>query len=341
MQATWRRWGLSTISLAQWLRTSITLLCVGVSAADGSAMLVVPGAAALLLLDLLPRPRSQGRAWLLLGLAVSTGTVVVALDRTTAALPFLIITAFQAGERCGTRCVVAERAVAGAALLAWMTSGLAHTAMPGNRLLEVWQWWLLGAALGLLTAFSQHVQPTVVDVQHAAAREAARLSGRLQRVARELPLGLDASAVAQNLMDEVFGLVDADISAVLLKVDSQTASPLALRGATRLPWRDPARSRGALHDAWVAERVTVDVRPPDPDGRRAGSAMLCLPVRLDGRPMTALLVVERRRPEPFSDAEVRAADQATHWVAPQLTAALHFGELERLGHGVRARAARA
>ena len=115
------------------------------------------------------------------------------------------------------------------------------------------------------------MQPaTLESQQRLAAIEAVRLSGQLQSVAKQLPLGLDAAAVAQTLLDEVYAVAPVDVCAVLLRVDEDTASPLALRGATRLPWRDPIRSEGALHQGWCEQSLVLQVRDADAAGPAAG-----------------------------------------------------------------------
>ena len=258
-----------------------------------------------------------------------TLTVGLSVAYTPAALPLLLVTAFRAGETLDGRQVLLERLACAVATPFWLVV-LSRSNVDQNQLLvPLIQWWTLGLALGLLAAWAKRVQPSTPEsIQRLAAVEASRLSGQLQSIAKQLPLGLDATAVGQALLDDVYALTSVDICAVLLRVDDLTASPLALRGATRLPWRDPIRSEGALHQAWSGQEVVVHVRAADGSGRRHGSSMLCVPILAD-RTMIALLVLERRTTTGFVEADVARVQQVADFVAPHLQAALRFGELQR------------
>lgn len=318
------------VGLGPWLRVALALLVVVVAIVDGEAATVLPGTLALVATDVLPSGLASPRARIAVGLVFATLTVGLSVGHTLAALPLLLFTAFRTGELLDARSVMVER-LASAAALGLVTGVLTRPFGDGHQsVVPLIQWWTLGLGLGLLAAWANRVQPTDLEAtQLAAAREAARLSGRLQTVARDLPLGLDASAVAQTLLDAVFTRIQVDVCAVLLRVDDNTASPLALRGATRLPWRDPIRSTGALHESWTEQRVTVEVRDADQDGRRRGSSLLCVPVTDERRLMIAILVLERRTGHPFGARDIAAVEGAVNWIAPQLEAALHFGELQR------------
>lgn len=313
------------------LRVALMALVIAVAAAENRAASIVPGTVGMLVLELLP----IGLGWLKTRLAVELliGSLTVGLSvvYSQAALPLLLITAFRAGDTLGLRAVLAERLACAAATPLWLALLARSDVNRQEQLVPIVQWWTLGLALGLLAAWANRLQPASPEAaQRMAAFEAVRLSGRLASLARQLPLGLDAPAVAQTLLDEVYGTTPVDVCAVLLRVNDDTASPLALRGATRLPWRDPIRSEGALHDAWSTQEAVVQVRAADTDGRRRGSSMLCLPIRPDrDREMLALLVLERRTTDGFDGHDLAQVQHVADMVAPQLQAALRFGELQR------------
>ena len=317
------------VGFGSLLRVAIDVLVVAVAVAGGHPASVLPGALAIVLVELLPA--GHWSPWLRIAVGVLAASLTVALSviYTPAALPLLLLTAFLAGEMLDGRSVLVERVACAAATLTWLLLFSPPGHALGKPLTSLIQWWALGLALGLLAAWANRVQPAdPVAAQRQAALEATRLSGRLQTIAQRLPLGLDPAAVAQTLLDDVYGLTTVDVCAVLLQVDEHTASPLALRGATRLPWRDPNHSEGALHEAWTGHQVVAQVREPDLDGRRRGSSMACFPIT-ENKTMLALLVLERRTVIPFSDEEIAEVQAAADWLAPQLQAALHFGELQR------------
>jgi signal transduction histidine kinase len=317
------------VVLSQRLRIAIALFCVVVALAEGDAIAVAPGALAVVLIELLLPQRRAPRVRLVLTAAVAVLTVAASAGDTEAAMPLLLLGAFRAAESLGLRALLLERATSSVLVLGSVVVALDRSSVSLSQICALAQWLGLGLALGLLVVWNRQVKAEPSRSERAMALEAARLAGRLQRLARELPLGLDAPTVAQTLLDEAQSLLDVDVCAVLQRLDHQTASPLALRAAQRLPWRDPVRSVGALHEAWVGCMVTSDLREKDgPDGRRRGSALLCVPVLGVRRDMIALMVLERRTAVAFTAEEVLLAEHAASWVAPQLEAALHFSELQ-------------
>jgi signal transduction histidine kinase len=311
------------------LRVALIALVIAVAVGEDRSASIVPGAAAMLALELLPAGFGWNRTRLAVELVVASLIVGLSVGYSQAALPLLLITAFRAGDVLGLRAVLVERLACGVATPLWLGLLARSDVNRSGQLIPLLQWWTLGLALGLLAAWANRLQPASPEAaQRLAAQEAARLSGRLASVARHLPLGLDAPAVAQTLLDEIYAITTVDVCAVLLRVNEDTASPLALRGATRLPWRDPIRSEGALHEAWATGEAVVQVRPADADGRRRGSSMLCLPIRED-KEMLALIVLERRTTDGFDDMDIARVQHTADLVAPQLQAALRFGEVQR------------
>jgi signal transduction histidine kinase len=317
-----------SLGIPQRLRLAMAAFCVVVAMAQRHAVVVVAGALALVLIEVAWPQRHAVRARIGSTAVVAALAAGLSVGTTEAGLPLLLLAAFQAAEQAGLRTLLVERA-ASCLLVAGGVLALNGSSVTLTEICALAQWLGLGLVLGLLVVWNRRVTSESSGTERAMALEAARLAGRLQRLARELPLGLDAPTVAQTLLDEAQSLLDVEVCAVLQRVDDHTASPLALRAAQRLPWRDPVRSVGALHDAWVSREVRTDVRQKDgPDGRRRGSALLCVPVIGVRRDMIALMVLERRTAVAFTDEEIVLAEHAASWVAPQLEAALHFGELQ-------------
>jgi signal transduction histidine kinase len=316
------------LGLALWLRVGLALLVIAMAVGERHPASVLPGTAALLLVEVVPTDLASRRTQVVASAVICALTVGLSVRFTQAALPLLLFPAFRVGEEGRARTVLIERLGSGVAVLAVMELLGRPSSDPWPDRESVLQWWFLGLALGLLVSLANHVQPASLEsTQHAAARTAVRLSGRLKEVARDLPLGLDASAVAQTLLDATYADVDVDVCAVLVVTDPSTVSPIALRGAARLPWRDPLRRGGTLQQALETQTAVREIRPEDRDGRRRGSSTLCLPILVD-RSVVGLLVLERRGVRSFTDREVALAAEAVEWVAPQLQAAVFFSELQ-------------
>jgi signal transduction histidine kinase len=260
---------------------------------------------------------------------LAAATVLGTSAQGAAALPLLIVAAFRAGERGRMRDVVATVALTAAATAAGWYS-LAAAVPVGDLVVDTLQWLTLAAGVGLLQAVSVGRAADSLDV--LAAREAASLATQLTELARSLPNGLHAPAVAEALLEAA---VDpdaaapiADRAAVLVRRDEQVASPLAVRGSHRVPWRDPVRSEGTPARAWRTRTTVSEVRPADVDGRRRGSAMLCVPLLDAGGELLGLLVLERLAPVAFDADARRCAERAAARYSPHLQAALLFGELQ-------------
>ncbi len=333
-RGTWWRF-----SLATRLRCAIAVLSLAVAAAEGHALDVLPWAAAVIALEFLGERRRGPRSdrTVLYGLcAVVVLAVVLTLDDTVAVLPLLLVPAYRAGEQHGRAEAASIPLVlgAGAAFAAWWHRD-------DVALAAVVQWWALAVGLAQLGAWGRRVEEDRAQPDTSAAREAGRLLSRLQDLARQLPTGLDVPAVATMLIDDIKERVPADRAAVLVRVADDQVSPVALVGAERLPWRDPVRSAGTMHEAWTQEKVVHDLRPPDVNGRRKGSAMLALPLADLGGELLGLVVLDRTSPVPFSPEEVALAADAARRLAPHLQAALAFAELRHVSEvGERERLAR-
>lgn len=313
------------LSLAARLRLVIAAGCA-VLAVVQNVPLVVAGSAAVALTELAGR-----RSWRVATYpeAVTAAAVVVATaPHGSAGLPLLLLAIFRAGDVGRPRDVAGVTALTAATLTAgWLM--LPRYPLPGEPLVTDSAVWLaLAAGLGMLQCLSLLQAKRDPSGTELAAREATYLVHRLDELVRRLPHGLHAPAVADELLDAVLACASGDRAAVLVRRDDDIASPLVVRGADRVPWRDPVRSAGTPSTAWRNRSTVADVRRPETSGRRHGSAILCIPLLDADDALMGLVVVERLRATPYDAAEVSAAEQAVVRLTPHLQAALMFSELQ-------------
>ena len=288
--------------------------------------LAIAGAAFVALAEL-----AGARSWRLATSlqAVLAAVVVVTTTRQgSAALPLLLLAVFRAGDRGRPRDVLGVTGISATTLLVgWLP--LHQYAESGRTMVSDGVVWLgLAAGFGMLQCLSLRRAEQDMSGSERAAQEAAHLVYRLGRLVHRLPSGLHAPDVADELLDTVFASVVVDRAAVLVRCGDDVASPLVVRGSDRVPWRDPVRSPGAPSVAWRTHATVTDVRPHDSDGRRRGSAMLCVPLLDADRDLIGLLVLERLAPAPFNAAEVSCTERAVSRLAPHLQAAVMFGDLQ-------------
>lgn len=316
----------STIPLATRLRLAVVVGCI-VLAVTQNAPFVAVGA---LLVGAGEAVRA--RRWLAATYAQSVVAPVTVLATTLTAghigpaWPLLLVPAFRAGDRGRRRDVLTAVAVSAAALASGWLVLTALVAPMAGLAPGALQWLTLAATVGLLQAASLQRDEVSLDV--AAAREAATLAAQLADLVRRLPHGLHAPAVAEAVLDVALEAAPADRAALLVRQDQDVASPLAVRGAARVPWRDPVRCDGTPARAWRGRSTCAEVRQPDDDGRRHGSAMLCVPLLDAQGDLVGLLVLERSAARAFEAAEVAAIEAVARRFSPQVQAALLFGDLQ-------------
>lgn len=271
------------------------------------------------------------RVWRLAacGQAVTAAiAVLVTVPRATAALPLLLLAVFRAGDVGQPRDVVAATTATAVTLLGGWQASHAGAHLPGRLIAGAAVWIGLAAGLGMLQCLCLRQTGRVDSATEYAAREAADVVHRLGQLVRQLPNGLHAPAVAGELLDAVLAGVPGDRAAVLVRRDGDIASPLVVRGAERVPWRDPVREPGTPAIAWRTRTAVTEVRLQDGQGRRHGSAMLCLPLLDVDDVLIGLVVIERLSPTAFTDAEVACAVRSAGRLSPHLQAALMFGDLQ-------------
>ncbi len=323
--------GFRRLRLSTVLRCAMALLSLLGVVVDGGGPLVVPVVVAVLLLELLAErfPRLAIAALALQTVAV---TVVVVDASSPMVLPLLLVPAYRAGEQHGSRAAVVVGLTTGAAAV----SAQVPRDEPGIAV----QWAVLALVLGLLGAWNRRVEGEARRAGVPAAREAGRLLGRVQDLARQLPTGLDVPAVASLLLEEA-AAVGADRGAVLVRSDD-AVTPVALLGVDRVPWRDPLTSPGTPHDAWHGRKVVRDVRLPDSaEGRRQGSSMLAVPLADRDDELLGLLVLERETAWGFGAKEQEQVELVCERYVAHLHAAMAFSRLRHVAEvGERERLAR-
>lgn len=188
------------------------------------------------------------------------------------------------------------------------------------------EWVLLQVAIGVVASWALSLaRPEEPDA--AGYAEAHALLAQLHRVARGLPVGLDAGTAAQSLLDDISRQVPSMRSGVLVQTAAGGALvPMAVRGVRRVPWRTPLSEAGPLREAWQSGRPVIDRRRPDIAGRRNGGAVVVAP--LTGTAGTfGLVVLESGAPDAFTDSEVAVLAAAARRMSMRLETSLLFDEV--------------
>lgn len=310
----------------------MALLSLGGVVVVDDDRLLVAAVVAVLVLELLAErfPRLAVPVLVLQTVAVTT---VVIDAPSPMALPLLLVPAYRAGEQHGTAAALVVGLVTGAPAVG------AELGRGEEAGVEA-QWAVLALVLGLLGAWNRRVEGEARRAGVPAAREAGRLLGRVQDLARQLPTGLDVPAVASLLLEEA-GAVGADRGAVLVRSDD-SVTPVALLGVDRVPWRDPLTAPGTPYDAWHSRKVVRDVRLPDSaEGRRQGSSMLAVPLADRDDELLGLLVLERETAWGFGAQEQQQVELVCERYVAHLHAAMAFSALRHVAEvGERERLAR-
>ncbi len=314
---------LIALPLATRLRLGIAVGCGVLATAERLGHVVV-----ILVLLVLLTEVIDGPAWMYATTAqalLAGVTVVSAAGVSRGMLPLLLLASFRAGDRGRRRHVMIATASSLMALGTswWLSPG---SAPGGEFTTDALQWLGLATALGLLQSWSiGFVRP---GTSEQAAAEATLLVARLQDLVLQLPNGLHAPAVADELLDAALALAPCDRGAVLVRVHENVASPLVLRGCDRVPWGDPVQTPGTPARAWASKQTVVDVRHPETNGRRGGSTMICVPLLTADDVLIGLVVIERLGDEPISDTQIADVERAVCRYGPQLQAALLFSDLQ-------------
>lgn len=313
------------------VRLALLALCVVLLALAGPFreglpwLLVFAAAGALACMRTAPRPVLM--IFAALEVVVVCLGIVATGGSTSALLPYVVAPLAATGYLFGNRGAVLATAVAAGVLVG-------GELVPGSErspldLSVLGQWLALGLGGGLLGAWAERLASLPPPGAQPQFFEAQRLLAELRSVAQDLPGGLDAAAAAENLLEGASAIVDIDRGIVLAVYESaDNLVPLAVRGVDRVPWRDPVNEPGTLARAWESSTTVLDVRPADPEGgRRAGSALLVLPLlSVTGRRL-GLVALESYRLDAFSPDLVAALEEHVETESVRVETALLFADL--------------
>lgn len=262
--------------------------------------------------------------WPVTGALIAAAGVPWTGGASSPLLPYLLTTGLAVGLTGGVYALVlAEGAIAGVLLV----GGVLHHAPggAGSDAVAGAEWVLLSLAVGLVGIWSQRLtyQPPRDEYD-----ETRRLLEQLRGLTRQLSGGLDAASAAEALLDRCWRVAPHHRAAVVVEPHDGAFVPLAVTGASRVPWRAPLHKDGPLKQAWTTGTVVLDRRQQDLDGRRHGSTLLALPLLSSGRPF-GLVIVESYDPAAFSEAEVEALRSTVAGAVGQLETAVLFEEVRR------------
>lgn len=253
------------------------------------------------------------------------------------AQPLIVIPVLHAGLRFGARGALVGAAIGGASGVA---ASLLRLGLEDRDPLSLVLIWTLGAALvGLLGALSHRleVESAAPTVDPSLAAEAGMLLRRLHELADSLDTGFDAPASAEMALQDLAGRTRSARSAILVGYGSDPAVPLAIRGADRAPWPDPAETGSVLWEAWHEEKPILTSW----DGDLVDRSVIAVPLRDETGKRMGLLVADRPAVTPFSPEDLEAAKEVAATHASHIDLSVVFASLrERAGLEERERLAR-
>ena len=264
------------------------------------------------------------RRWRPLMEAATAALLVTASDPyDPSLLPYLVVPSLSAGLLGGWTLAIITAGGTGLVLLlrgAIVPDGLAGT----EYLVDVTQWTLLAAAVGLLAAWIRRVQ-SVRPSDAASYREAARLLTQLRDLSRELSGGLDVVALGTALLDSVRDDLGADRGWVF----AYRPGGLPLAIASSPPGEaliDASLTKGTLWHRTIAEG-----RATSAPSSFTADPTLCsavAPMRVhDG--VVGLVGVERRGQE-WSETELVSLQAMADAEGTRFEAAMLFDEVRTL-----------
>jgi len=329
---------LAVLTTSTRLRIAIAAVVLFVNALVGNGRLVLPWALLVVGLDigagfllahedvLLPhRSRQASAAASVIG-AFAAGLSLLA---GPGGLPLFVIPLYRAGERQGRGAV----AMTGGALA--VGAGIAQIVGPpaGLSLGQVVLWATLAVSLGVLAAWEDQVTPRKRRFD-PIADEAAVVLGRLAQLSAGMDGGLDQTALAERILDHLPAKPGLR-GVVLAGSPESVAIPIALRGASRVPWPEPREDeQNTRHQAW-----TLGVPGSGLEDRRA---VVAVPLRDVRGEQVGMVVADWPARTAATDAEVAQVTEAAERHATGLAVAMSYAHLrEQAGMDERRHLARA
>jgi signal transduction histidine kinase len=246
----------------------------------------------------------------------------------------ILIPALHAGLRRGRRAVAVVFALGLAVGMAtaWQLERLDQT--EAQRIVVAS---LLALVIGLLGAWSHHLDAAPATVDPDIAAEAGHLLRRLHELAETLDTGFDAPGSAEMVLQDLANHMRASRSAVLVGYGDNPAVPLAIRGADRVPWPDPMDPDSVLAAAWHDGTAMLTEWSDDLVSR----SVIVVPLSDDNGRRLGLLVADRPLVTPFTVDDLAAADDVARRHAVNIDLSVLFAGLrERAGLEERERLAR-
>ena len=304
------------------LRWALGLFSLLLGLVSGMALELLPWLVIVLLLDTVatyvldgirPLVRLHGFPALVL-LAMAAAAAAGALTAGPGGLPLLLIPAFQAGARLGAR---GTAAVVGVQLATAFIVGVNDEAPLRQSVTGILQAVTMALIVGLIAAWATAIRRT--PREETLLQEASDLLRRLHDVAEGLDTGFDGPASAERALAELAGQVPLERAAVLVTYNDVHSTPVALLGAQRVPWPDPAEEGSLLHSVWRGEGPMTTTWLDDGHERTVAAA----PLIGDSGNRVGILVLDRDS-APLSKTEVSALEGVAERHARAVDVAITF-----------------
>jgi signal transduction histidine kinase len=310
----------------------LTVATVLVAGSGQAAAALLPGLALLIVIAFAAIPLPNPTARLLQGFAEAAvlGLVIGSIGELGPLyVPLLLLSVFSIGQRGGLSAGAAGGATAG---LAWVLGILstASTTSVAARLADPLLWTILLVAVGLLGGWVRRLTLENRTYSDTAYEQAFRLLSELQKVSRDLSLGLDPPTLARALLDEVQSVQPAGRRSVVLLSEEGRLAPLAgdvpaqgVETTTSAAWSTAREKHDAATDSHVfpvtmGERVVacLVVSGTDLDDRRAQQVRQA--VERNGPRLAAALLFDDVRRLATVDERLRLAREIHDGIAQEL-----------------------
>jgi signal transduction histidine kinase len=295
---------------------------MGVS--TGQVAMVAAIAIAATLASWFPRPVWLPYAAQFIEAGAATLVVVTAMPGDRPSIAYLLVPPLIAAHSLGLPGLGATIAIEGLVLVAGTTIRVSSE-LP-TAVADVIVALAIGAALGLGALMTAHIRERIAPppTDYDAAR---RLLTSLRDIARQLPGGLEETALAESALENLSEALPYDRAEVFVRIESGTLVPVARSPEGAVGW-NPSLHSGLWGQAW--ESGTAVQRLGRMTGPEIGTSHACavIPLRLDDK-LIGLIGLERNDGlwpvEHLVDAQ-RLADEA----ALRLDTARLFDEVRDL-----------
>ncbi|MBK9475314.1 MAG: GAF domain-containing protein [Tetrasphaera sp.] len=267
-------------------------------------------------------PHRQLRSMSLIFITLSAAAAGAAFGiRGVATAPLVLIPAYHSGLRFQRRGYVVA---CGTALLATLGGIVLFATARTPDWGAVLAWSAAAVTLGVLGSWSHRLSVADAALEPTPdAAEAVALIQRLRTLSESMDTGFDAPARGSSALVALHRHVETDRSVVFVGAETGQLSPVAMRGATRVPWLGEG-GRAPLLDTATSTSDSLVQSWSDSLGDRH---VLSVPLLSQSGEHIGLIVADRSAAQPFERSEILAAQQVAAQSAPALDAAVLFGEL--------------